>query len=301
MQPRPDAGITTTQFLARLQARGLAVTANMLAQDVKAGYLPSPAMQPRGRRSGIGRLWSAAASERGVYLYRLRRRGVTGDLLRVLLFLHDGWGWERVRPVCEAGLRKVLHTQASPVKRRLRTMTPTNLDFLIGEVTEGVVQSEEFARFAWGTGFFGAALPGGSLQPFLDSFQTVYGLSVPEGTSEEAERRIQELGLTYERFLTLVRTADDAQAERARQRFWLTMGWFRRLQQVRLMADGERSYSSNPLTFFGRSRKEVQAMGRSLPGRPTPAQLLGAWFALSLVEFAGVETAEMMGEVTNPT
>lgn len=287
-----DASLTTNEVLARLHARGLQVTRNMLGQDVKAQYLPPLTMDPRGPR-GIRRLWSPDAVERAIYLYRLRRRGVRGSLLRMLLFLRDGWGWEDVRPICETGFRKVIQVQKSPIARRLRSPTPESVDFVIGDaIDDGTVRSKELARFSWGIGMFGSPLDGGSLQPLLTAFQAAYSVTISEATGEAAEHHIRDLGLTYEGMVGIVRDADGAQAERARGRFWMMMRWFRRLQQARLQADGERGFSSNPLTFFGRSREELQEMCRSLPGRPTPAQLLGGWFALSLVELPGEERVD---------
>lgn len=292
MNEQRNASLITDQVLARLHARGLAVTRNMLGQDVKARYLPPLAMDPRGPR-GIGRLWSPLAVERAIYLYRLRRRGVTGTLLRMFLFLRDGWGWEEVRPICETGLRKTIQVQKSPVTRRLRTPTPESVEFVLGEVIEeGTVRSEELARFTWGMGMFGAPLAGGSLLPLLNAFGAAYRTSIPAALGEEAEQHIRNLGLTYEQMAALVGAADNARAERARQRFWMLMGSFRRLQWALLRAEGERGVSSNPLTLFGRSREEMQELSRSLPGRPTAAQLLGAWFALSLVDLPGEEGME---------
>jgi hypothetical protein len=300
MNEERDAYLTTDQVLARLQARGLEVTRNMLGQDVKARYLPPLTMEPRGPR-GIGRFWSPFAVERAIYLYRLRRQGVAGSLLRVLLFLRDGWGWEDVRPICVTGLRKVIQVQQSPIIRRLRSPTPGSVDFVIQDIVEdAAIHSEELARFLWGIGMFGSPLRGGSLQPLLDAFQTVYGTHVPYEACEEAERHIWSLGLTYERIVELVSTAEVEQAERARERFWETIAWLRRLQHSLLLAEGERGFSSNPLTLFGQSREAVQELCRSLPGRPTPAQLLGAWLALSLVELPG-EEGRNIEERSRPT
>lgn len=287
MIEKPDTYLTTDHLLARLHARGLEVTRNMLGQDVKAGYLPPLIKDPRGRR-GIGRFWPPFAVERAIYLYRLRRRGVTGNLLCVLLFLRDGWGWAQVRPICETGVRKIQAVQTSPVRRHLRTVTPASLDFIVEDASEGVFQSNELARFMWGMSFFGEPLSGGSLQPFFSAFRSVYGHDLSPDVDLEAERLIRASGLNNAQLLTIIQSADAAQVERARCHFHLFLRWLRRQQHAVLLASGEHAGSSNPLTLFGRSRGELQEMGRSLPGRITPAQMLASFFALSLIE-SGLE------------
>lgn len=298
MIEKPDTYFTTDHLLARLHARGLKVTRNMLGQDVKSGYLPPLIKDPRGRR-GIGRFWPPFAVERAIYLYRLRRRGVTGNLLRVLLFLRDGWGWAQVRPICEQGVRKVLAAQASPVRRHLRTVTPASLDFIIEDAAESVLQSDELARFIWGMNFFGQPLPGGSLQPFFSAFRSIYGQDLSPDVESEAERRIRASGLNNAQLFTIIQSADAAQVERARYSFHLFLRWLRQRQHAVLLASGEHGGSSNPLTLFGRSRGELQEMGRSLPGRPTPAQLLASFFTLSLIEsgLEGEERTETADEI----
>lgn len=277
-------GITTNELLRRLHARGLEVTSNMLGQDVKAGYLPPLEMEPRGFSAGIGRLWPPFSAERAVYLYRLRRRGAQGDLLRVLLFLRDGWGWEQVRPICERGMQKVLVAQTAPVRRHLRTVTPRNLSFITEDAAEGLFQSNTLPAFVWGMNFFGEPLPGRSLQPFFAAFRTAYGHDVPESVDLEAEQLVRDSGLSNERLMATIHSADVEQVERARQRFGQLLRWLRSLQHALLINSGKPGNSSNPLTLCGRSKVELQEMGRSLPGRITPAQMLASFFALSLIE-----------------
>ncbi len=277
-------GVTTNELLRRLHSRGLEVTSNMLGQDVKAGYLPPLEMEPRGFSAGIGRLWPPFAAERAVYLYRLRRRGAQGDLLRVLLFLRDGWGWEQVRPICERGMQKVLAAQTAPVRKHVRTVTPDNLSFVSEDAAEGIFESDALARFVWGMNFFGQPLAGGSLQPFLAAFRTVYGHHLPERVDLEAEQLVRNSGLSNERLMATIRSADVEQVEQARLRFGYLLRWLRSLQHAPLINSGKQGNSSNPLTLCGRSKIELQEMGRSLPGRITPAQMLASFFALSLIE-----------------
>src|SRR5207249_3401949 len=98
----------------------------MLKLDVRDGYVQASQYKSRGRGGKLG-LWESSAVLRAERLYRIRRLGPRGDLLRVLLFLRDGWGWERVREVCHEGLVKAVHAQASPVVRHLRGATPDGI------------------------------------------------------------------------------------------------------------------------------------------------------------------------------
>ncbi len=272
---------TTEEVLGCLQRRGLEVTRNMLGQDVKARYLPKLVMDPRGV-DGIGRWWTPAAVEQAVYLYRLRRLGVQGPLLRVLLFLRDGWGWEDVQPVCVAALRKLMRVQGRKVTERLRAPNPTNLDFLADEFAEEEFRTAAHARFIWGTGFFGEPLPGGSLQGLFTDFRQVYGLPAAPEVDQMAEQLIASLGLSWEGALAAVEAADVATAEAARQAVLAMLRQLRRHQQRYQRQHGIRGRSTNPLTLFGCSREQLQQMLRALPGRITAAQLLASLLVIGL-------------------
>ncbi len=293
MDVRDEATITTDALLGRLGRRGLRVTRTMLAQDVRAGYLPPPTKAPRGPRRGIGRLWEPWAVRRAIYLYRLRRRGVQGDLLRVLLFFHDGRGWEAVRPVCLAGLAKLVRVQASPVARRLRRATPTNVDLFADEFAAGVFTSPAVARFVWGVGLFGRPLAGGSLLPFSEAFRTTLDADTSDEQDWAAERLVAASGLTWDRALATVEATDAAGADAARREFLAWVRWFRGLYHAYLQGHGHRGRSSNPLTLFGCPPEQLHALCRSLPGRPTPAQLL----AVLLVPFLVLEGLRWTGEL----
>jgi hypothetical protein len=181
-------------------------------------------------------------------------------------------------------MQKVLAAQTAPVRRHLRTVTRENLSFITEDAAEGVFQSNALARFVWGMNFFGQPLAGGSLQPFLAAFRMVYGHDVPESVDLEVEQLVRDSGLSNERLMATIQSADAEQVERARLRFGHLLRWLRSLQRVLLINTGEHGYSSNPLTLCGRSKVELQEMGRSLPGRITPAQMLASFFALSLIE-----------------
>lgn len=293
METTEGEPITTDALLERLAVVGLHVNRNMLAQDVRAGYLPTPEMEPRGPGGGIGRSWAPWAARRAIYLYRLRGRGARGDLLRVLLFFRDRWGWEEVKPICLTGLGKVIAMQASPIRRRLRRVTPTGLEFLVDEFAEGMFNSPAVARFVWGMGLFGRPLPGGSLLPVSEAFRTTLGAGIAGEQDRAAERLVVGSGLTWDRARALVETADAPQADAARQQLLGSVRWFRGVYHVYLAQRGIRSQSSNPLTLFGCPPQQLHALCRSLPGRPTPAQLLAAL----LVPFLVLEGLRRAGEL----
>lgn len=303
MDARGGEPITTNELLERLGRRGLRVTRTMLAQDVRAGYLPAPEMDPRGPRGGIGRQRASWSVQRATYLYRLRRRGAQGHLLRVLLFLRDGRGWEAVKPICLAGLTKLARMQGRRVTGRLRRVTPTNLDVLTEEFAAGEFASPAVARFVWGMGFFGRPLPGGSLQPLIEAFRTTYGLGSASALDRSAEGLVANLGLSWAGMLVAVEAADPAQADAARQQLLAGLRWFRRLQQAYQAAHGVRGRSTNPLTLFGCPPEQLHALCRSLPGRPTPAQLLAALLGPFVVLEGMCRTGdlpEMEEEATGP-
>lgn len=296
MDARDEATITTDELLGRLGRRGLRVTRTMLAQDVRAGHLPPLTKAPRGPRQGIGRLWEPWAVRRALYLYRLRKRGTQGDLLRVLLFLHDGRGWDAVKPICLLGLTKLVRIQGRAVTGRLRHPTPTNLDFLAEEFAAGEFASSEVARFVWGLGFFGQPLPGGSLLPLFEALRSVLGVGYAGDEIEAGERMLARLGLSWEGALALVEAADAAQAAAARRQFLASVRHWRGVYQAYLQQHGHRGQSTNPLTLCGRPGGDLQAAFRSLPGRPTPAQLLAAL----LVPFLVLEGLRRSGELPEP-
>lgn len=277
------ASITTKELVESLARRGLHVTENMLGQDVSAKYLPPLVMNPRGPRGGIGRSWTPWAVRRAVYLYRLRRRGVKGPLLRLLLFLEDGWGWESVKPICTEGLAKFVAIERSPLARRVRTLTPSAADFVLPDATEGVFVDEGVPRFTWGMGFFGQPLPGGSLQRLFGAFAAVYGEEVDPDDVAEIERVLSFSRLTWSHALSVIAEADSEAAEVGRQRFNDLRRRLRRLQWRYLQTHGQRDTSANPLSLCGTAPEELRSGLRSLPGKLTPAQCLGGSFSVVLV------------------
>ncbi len=119
----PQEPITTDNLLRMLGKISLRVTPNQLWQDVKKGYLPPSEKWGQGLGSGVIGVWDDLSVRRAVYLYRLRKRGLSGPLLRMLLFLNDGWGWKHVRPICLTGIKKIVRIEQSPINRLYRNPT----------------------------------------------------------------------------------------------------------------------------------------------------------------------------------
>lgn len=275
--------ITTDKLLKKLTDIGLTVSQNMLAQDVKKGYLPSPEKSGRGPRQGVGGLWNELAVRRAVYLYRLRSRKVTGDLLRVILFLKDGWGWSEVKQICLAGLQKMILVQSSPVRKHLRKPTPSNVEFCFDEIAEETDTNPKTEAFILGMGLFGKPIAGGSLQHLFSTFQPFF---IPDGNSKGkdffktlttlTEQFIVELGFTWEDLVKLVKTADDAVANKARLHLHQQRREFRQMLRKHNTLNGIHNGSTNFLTFCGQSEKSLKAVFRTIPQRITVAQLLGS-------------------------
>src|SRR5262249_47481845 len=111
--------MTTDKLLELLDKLGLNVTGEMLRQDTHDHYLPSPTR--RGRQKGD---WPDWAVSRAVRLYRLRKLGLRGQVLKVFLFYRDkngdGWGWNEIRPICAKALRMLIKLNKRHINKYLR-------------------------------------------------------------------------------------------------------------------------------------------------------------------------------------
>jgi hypothetical protein len=302
---REDTHWTTDALLERLARAGLDVTATMLADDVRAGYLPQREMDPRGPSGGIGRYWDSWVLWRALYLYRLRARGARGQMLRVLLFLRDGWGWADVRPICVTGLRKVVRMNLSPVQRRLRRANPEAVTFLADELAAASATNLQTFLFMWGVGLFGRPLEGGSLRHFFSVMQAALVLSEDlqtNGPVEQVLPRVEHFilqsGFTWERLIVVAEDADTELADQARRRFLMELQKWRRRLRILASEDEIPLRSTNPLTLCGHWGEELAEGLRSSPGRITSAQglaaALGTFLWLAHLERTG-ELEDLLG------
>jgi hypothetical protein len=107
--------MTTGEVLKRLQGLGLDVTPTQLDNDTRDVFLPERSHE--GVREGRGRSgqWEPWMVRRAEMLYRLRKikdpdgvPALSGDVLRIVLYLRDGWGWsKRVKDTALRGYDKL--------------------------------------------------------------------------------------------------------------------------------------------------------------------------------------------------
>lgn len=259
---------TTDELIDALKRVGLSVTENMLWQDRHARYLPPDGGETRGR----GRLWQPWEQRRARYLYWLRKRGMKGDMLRVFLFLRDGWGWQDVQPLAVAGLKKAIAAQSAPVRSRFRNPNERALAEYIRDIAADVeLRSESVARFIYGMGTLGRPLPGASLQDLLERAGSLFPSLAGDGYRKLVEALIRNVGLSWNGTLVLVQAASSDDANDARLQFRVFLR--DRRQDIRPHLQGG---SSDPLTLCGQVRSVPVRQFRNSPKRITPAQALAA-------------------------
>src|SRR5262249_55170078 len=147
--------------------------------DIEDGFLPHPIWDRQNpKEEGI---WEEWAYRRAVYLYRLRKRGISGELLKVLLFYRDGWGWDDVQSICLAGVERMVRLNSIPVKTHLRKPKPKSVVFVEDDIWEdsslekrGFLPKKKLARYVWGVGFFGRSLAGGTTREFLNTIRPIF-------------------------------------------------------------------------------------------------------------------------------
>jgi hypothetical protein len=271
--------ITTDELLQTLAARGLRVTRNMLAKDVEDYFLPSPQIISRGPYEGVYGLWETEVARRAVYLYRLRKRGMRGSIIKVLLFIKDGWGWDEVQPICLAGLHKLARLSRGPVLRDMRNPTIPDVMLL---ADDGIEMKPQLARLFWGIEFFGQSLEGGSVKPICDALYSVAMGGLPSTNFKnsqlikDADQKLKNMHIDSKTIINIVDQTTSHQADIARvllnKELWTWRGWLHSYS----ISNNIKKQSTNLLTFCGRTTQEIAKELRSLPGRITVAQFLAA-------------------------
>ena len=286
------ATLTRSEVCELLTQRGLHVQPQDIANDVSRGFMPGLA-DPLLTNNFILR--------RAERLYRLRRRGATGDVLRILLFIADGWGWESIRKVCLEGLSRAAASSQTGLREVIRKPTPKSLNLIAAEIAErqrlrllerlGLPESadvqmrEETSRFTLGVLLFGKPLPGSSLASlgplieFLDPSKTGRG----EEAMELVELFAEFFGLSVEQMSKKLRKANVQEAAEASRLTRASMLRLRRAVWRAAKTDRGDAVSSNPLTFFGLMTSTHNEPWPNMPQRITAAQMLGGTVAIHVL------------------
>jgi len=301
-----NRGVTTGQLLQRLQRLGLPASQSSIDADTADHYLPPRETSYMGRH-GISGIWQPWMVERAERLYRLRlvnRRsntGPTGDVLRLFLFLADGWGWRFVKASCVEGYRLHVIAATRGVKNRLRSpLTPTLLPIIAEDVATDQYRPEtptpdQIDRVQQSVALlaFGVA-SGGSIGTLASILEFIaQGDLRPQQLADAKELAPLAWSLIDPSQANATEVADNAGEETIRA----TIGAFRSSifflrrahhQSLKSLA-AKKGACTNPLSCFGVARDpHFPRVLRSLPVRITPAQLLGAQFLSALIAEAGM-------------
>lgn len=299
-----DGMLTTAQLLKRLSARGVAVESSRLHADVHDCYLPPPSLVGNGLRAGVHGLWPPWVLERATRLYRLRKRGVKGTVLKLILFMRDGWGWSSIQPtiigayrkairVSQIGLRELLHNPDVPadVSLVLEDASEMQRERLASRLAEPEASqirvNPDTMGFVWGVGLFGQPVSGGTLQS-LAPLVSYVDPTFSDGDAREGLRIVQQTmtdeGMTWDKRLAILKEMDEQQASRSMVALRFYIGSLRSALHKTARDNGSPGASTNPLTLYGHW-EEAQAAGywANIPGRVTPTQHLALTVGQSIL------------------
>ncbi len=295
--------LTTAEVLDRFRRLGLCVTEKQIANDTVDRFLPP---RPLGQaREGRGRtgLWEPWMVRRAERLYRLRRRKgadgqpmVYGDTLRILLFIRDGWGWSTgIRDLCLQGLEKGRTATLAPARRYMRGPADREkVEFALDAHDVDLIPAE---RYAVGMAAFGQPLEGGSLKGLFRAAQ-VFGLVdfppefvklfEPLGVRDSvdlASKLAAPLVRGQAALKALLENFSDRDAGCRTPQFIAFITRIRRALHRMAITEGQPGHPSNPLTFFGRTQRELEREFRAqkMPQRVTPAQMLAMLIGFSIL------------------
>lgn len=290
-----DATMTTPDMLALLRRLGLPVSRESLHVDVHRGLLSPALPDAHTPARGVSARWSAPAVRRAVYLYRLRRLGVNGRVLPLLLWLRDGWGWGVILPFLQESMRRMAQSELRALNKphRVRTM---------GDVLDNVEQDDSwrdapypdavlsYRKWIRSMLVFGVPAPGSSpVEALAKSFPALLGMNLT--AQEQAElamivdmdRRTREkMGVALRDMPAWLATLDGAAVEKGRTCMVWAVRTLRRNSArdwAQYKAENPHATSTNPLTLGGRGRADVNALFREMPGRVTAARFLATMIA----------------------
>jgi hypothetical protein len=282
--------LSTDQLVAQLKRLGLKASPESLLMDVHRGLLSPlmPSTETPGR--GVSAQWSPMSVRRARRMARLRKRGVNGHVLPLLLFLEDGWGWEKILPDLQAAVEKSWMLDRAYLNKPTRVRTHQDL-LDNAQETEARVGHPDHAAIkdlrAWlyGHSWYGEPLGDASPLAFMtDTLPTLLGEEVSVSNAAEMVSRAEDyierreaLHLPTNQVAGWLAILDAESVERGRTMFWMTLRVIRQ--------HGRRSGlpGNNPLTLGGVSPSQIAAYFRSSTGRLTPAQVLGACISQAMM------------------
>ncbi|MGH7707084.1 MAG: hypothetical protein ACREM8_04640 [Vulcanimicrobiaceae bacterium] len=296
-------GSSTAEVLDRLHRLGLPVTAKQIENDTTAGFLPPRPVDQfdigRGR-TGLWEPWMARRAER---LYRLRQKRdadgrplVYGDVLRVLLFVRDGWGWsQRVHDVALEGFDKSVAATVAPVRRYTRGQPGREeIEFALDAHDDGVDLTPA-ERYAAGVLSIGEPLEGGSLQGIFHAAESVglfhippiiYDILKPLGVTDSSSLwEAIGINLAAAPMRVAFEALDDRAAHQALPGLFAFIRLVRSFVHRSAISEGRRGHATNPLSLFGRSQRNLERDFRDqrAPMRITPAQTLAFFIAINIL------------------
>jgi hypothetical protein len=309
---------TTGDVLQRLQKLGLPATLSSIAADTKVHYLPDRATGHFGRAGASGRweLWMERRAER---LYRLRalnnrtKRGPSGTVLRLFLFLADGWGWEFIKEACIKGYRFSVRTSTRGVANRSRKpLTLKSLPFIAEEIAQDQRRPEipdqaEVDRVKMTVGLlkFGVAPDSnlGSLGPLFDNMML-------DGDNNDEIRQVKKfapliaslIDTSEENAVNVIGSADDETIQATRENFHAALLHLRKVYHRKNdRRENGKASPSSLLSFFGKGDQSRLTAGlRKGSIRCTPAQFLGGQFATMVATTHGMRRLQKQSQALLP-
>jgi hypothetical protein len=278
--------ISTAELVKHMRSLGLRASAESLRQDVQRG-LVSPGMPGYARPGkGVRARWTPMSVRRAIYLARLRLRKTNGHVLPLLAYLRDGWGW----PLISADVALAAERAVASDRRALKAKHIRDEWDLEDAAAQGVGPADPsfigaelaFRRYLLSMEWRGVPASDTTAIPFADllarRIAAALGEEVDQAEIAQASARAAQIeevrrswGMGPREIPEWLRSMRRETAERGRLRLREEVRIVRRL--------GRKFGVGNPTTLSGMSPGDLWEFLRRNPGRPTPAQVLGAWLA----------------------
>jgi hypothetical protein len=282
--------------------------------DTRDGFLPPRQPVTRAGIPGRTGLWEPWMFRRAEMLYRLRKiktpdglPAISGDVLRLVLFLHDGWGWsERLKATCLRGYDKSIAGELTPVaKYTKRRRDNRNISWALDAHDVKLAPGDQYA--------IGMAVNGepldGTMRPlynlskkmgllhdlpqFASAFASLFGFE----PSEESEafggemilRTLFNFGLgagasrgLAPAFRSVIEKLTEDDAREALPSFRRFIRDLRGSLHRSAIDGGVRGFPSNPITMFGQRQRAVEKFLGDVPRRITAGQALALFVGIGI-------------------